>query len=306
MDFALAPQAAAAGYGLVAHETIGSTNTDAMDRLRAGEPGPFWVVSRRQSSGRGRRGSGWQSEPGNLAASLALTTRAEPATVATLGFVAGVALVRALDRCFGVSKPGPGTLSPAGRGQGEGEQSSPERPGPPHPNPLPSGERDRVEGARLQLKWPNDVLADGAKLGGILLESETVRGSRGVVVGIGVNVTHAPEGLPYPAASLDRLGAEVTAAELFAALSAEWVRTFALWDEGRGFVTIRDLWLARAAGIGGAVSIRSGLTLTSGTFETIDQHGQLVLRTGEGALRTISAGDVHFGLAASARREAAA
>jgi BirA family biotin operon repressor/biotin-[acetyl-CoA-carboxylase] ligase len=126
------------------------------------------------------------------------------------------------------------------------------------------------------------------------------------VVGIGVNVTHAPEGLPYPAASLDRLGAEVTAAGLFAALSAEWVRTFALWDEGRGFVTIRDLWLARAAGIGGAVSIRSGLTLTSGTFETIDQHGQLVLRTGEGALRTISAGDVHFGLAASARREAAA
>jgi BirA family biotin operon repressor/biotin-[acetyl-CoA-carboxylase] ligase len=73
MDFALAPQAAAAGYGLVAHETIGSTNTDAMERLRAGEAGPLWVASRRQSEGRGRRGSAWQSEAGNLAASLALT-----------------------------------------------------------------------------------------------------------------------------------------------------------------------------------------------------------------------------------------
>jgi BirA family biotin operon repressor/biotin-[acetyl-CoA-carboxylase] ligase len=296
MDFALASEAAAAGYSLVAHDTIGSTNTDALERLRGGEAGPLWVVSRRQSDGRGRRGSAWQSEAGNLAASLALITRAEPAMVATLGFVAGVALVRALDRCCASFEAG---LRPALQDEGGGSFQQ-----GPHAEVRASASLEAR--TTFHLKWPNDVLADGAKLAGILLESEIVAGSRAVVIGIGVNVTHAPEGLAYPAASLQELGVEVTAADLFASLSAEWLQAFALWDEGRGFVAVRDLWLARAAGIGRAVSVRSGPTLTSGTFDTIDEHGRLVLRTGEGAVRTVSAGEVHFGSAASARQEAAA
>ncbi|NNM72339.1 biotin--[acetyl-CoA-carboxylase] ligase [Enterovirga aerilata] len=306
MAFALAPEAAASGYGLVAHETIGSTNVDAMARLHAGAPAPFWVVSRHQNQGRGRRGAAWETQAGNLAASLALTTRAEPAVVATLGFVAGLALVRALDAVCALPSPLAGEGGPGvsrGRMRGEDGAGDPSSVVPSGRHLLPQGEK---EGRRFRLKWPNDVLADGAKLAGILLETETLGEARAVVIGIGVNVAHSPKGLPYPVASLRSLGHAVGPEELFTRLSAEWVETAGIWDEGRDFDAIRDLWLARAAGLGEPIFVRSGTIVTSGTFETIDGHGQLVLRTAEGEIRTISAGEVHFGTAATARPEVAA
>lgn len=262
MGFSLAPEAAAAGYGLVAHETIGSTNADAMARLRRGERDPVWIVSRQQSAGRGRRGASWISPPGNLHASLALTIDVEPAVAATLGFVAGVALTRALKHC--------------------------------------------CSAADLSLKWPNDVLAGEAKLAGILLETEVVGEARAVAVGIGANVTQSPEGLPYRTASLAAFGAAVTAEELFGRLSAEWVRAYAEWDRGRGFGAIRAAWLLHAAGLGQPISVALGAERVAGTFETVDEHGRLVLRHPDGTSTTVSAGEVHFGSAASVRREAAA
>ncbi len=102
------------------------------------------------------------------------------------------------------------------------------------------------------------------------------------------------------------LGFGATAADLFAGLSAAWVDAVAVWDEGRGFGTIRDLWLARAAGLGGPVSVRTGATVLTGIFQNIDRQGQLVVETSVGEIRTISAGDVYFGSAATARREAVA
>ena len=292
MAFALAPEALQAGYGLVAHETIGSTNVDALERLKAGGAGPVWVVSEHQSQGRGRRGTAWQTQTGNLAASLALTTRADPATIATLGFVAGVALVRALDACWQSIEAG---RRPAPRDE-TGRLLHGEARAPASPEARPA----------FCLKWPNDVLANGAKLAGILLETETFGQARAVVIGIGVNVVQAPDELPYPTASLRSIGIADTAADLFTRLSAEWLDVVELWDEGRGFGTIRDLWLARAAGLGGPVSVRSGATVLAGNFRSIDGQGQLVVETSVGEIRTISAGDVYFGSAATARREAVA
>lgn len=155
---------------------------------------------------------------------------------------------------------------------------------------------------RLRLKWPNDVLLDGRKLAGILLEAE-IRGDGrvAVAVGIGVNVVGAPAGLPYPAVALADLGLSVTAADLFLPLAEAWAGIARLWDEGRGFAAIRKLWLERAAGIGAPVSVRMGGEVVSGTFETIDGEGRLVVRGSAGAERTISAGEVHLGTAATAR-----
>ena len=69
----LHPDAEAAGVRLIAHETLGSTNAEALARARAGERGPLWITAARQTAGRGRRGNAWISEPGNLYASLLLT-----------------------------------------------------------------------------------------------------------------------------------------------------------------------------------------------------------------------------------------
>src|SRR5687767_15682730 len=87
----LDPSAAAAGFQLIIHDTIGSTNTEAYALARAGERGPLWIIAREQTAGRGRRGNSWISEPGNLYASLLLPD-VPPGRAGDLTFVAGLAV----------------------------------------------------------------------------------------------------------------------------------------------------------------------------------------------------------------------
>jgi BirA family biotin operon repressor/biotin-[acetyl-CoA-carboxylase] ligase len=273
MAFALGPKATAGGYRLAAYDTIGSTSTEAMACARAGDPGGVWIVSKEQTAGHGRRGRPWETASGNLAASLLLVLPVEQARSATLGFAAGLAL----DQAIRAAAPDVAPLRLA---------------------------LDGVTGPeiRLRLKWPNDVLVDGAKVAGILLEAVAMPGGRTcVVIGIGVNVLHAPDSVPYPATSLAACGAEVTAEQLFEALAEAWVAQAELWDGGRGFPAVRRHWLQRAAGLGAPIAVRLGEAVVRGTFETIDEEGMLVVRTPEGAMRKIAAGEVHFGAAATAR-----
>jgi BirA family transcriptional regulator, biotin operon repressor / biotin---[acetyl-CoA-carboxylase] ligase len=152
---------------------------------------------------------------------------------------------------------------------------------------------------RFALKWPNDVMAGGRKLAGILLEAEAVSGGIAVVVGIGTNVVAAPTGTPVPTVSLKLLGIETSAEALFAALSDGWAEFRSVWSDGSGFGEIRRLWLQRAAGLGERVAIKSGSAVIEGTFETIDEQGCMMVRTPSGRLAAITAGDVYFGSAAS-------
>ncbi|MEJ8574645.1 biotin--[acetyl-CoA-carboxylase] ligase [Microbaculum marinum] len=272
MAFALGPAAAEAGYGLVQFETIGSTSAEALSRARAGDAGPSWCVSSHQTQGRGRRGRPWETAAGNLASSLLLTTEVSGAVAATLGFVAGLALSDALLRVVPHLTVRTGLDGASGR-----------------------------DGSRFELKWPNDVVAGGAKIAGILLESEGVQGGRtAIVVGIGVNVVSAPADVPYAAASLNELGGATTAEALFAALSDSWVSRYLEWDGGRGLDSIRNAWLSRAAGLGGPVAVKMGSNVIRGTFRTLDSDGCLIVRGQDGRDVRIAAGEVHFGTVASA------
>jgi BirA family transcriptional regulator, biotin operon repressor / biotin---[acetyl-CoA-carboxylase] ligase len=265
MAFALGPRAPEDRYRLASFETIGSTSAECTARARAGDPGRLWVVASEQTSGHGRRGRPWQTPRGNLAASLLAPAPPYAAVTATLGFAAGLAIHHAISVACAV--------------------------------PPPRG----AEPGRLRLKWPNDVLLDGAKVAGILLEAVEQPGrQRAVVVGIGVNVSQAPRDLPYPATSLVESGLETTAEALFFALTDAWVEQEALWSAGRGFQAVRDRWLTRAAGLGAPVSVRLGNDVLRGTFETIDPDGRLVMRNPDGSARAVSAGDVYFGTAATA------
>jgi len=91
MGFALGPRALQAGYKLAAFDRTGSTNTDAIERARAGERGPMWFVTTEQTAGRGRRQRAWISPRGNLAASVLEVLDVAPAVAATIGFAAGLA-----------------------------------------------------------------------------------------------------------------------------------------------------------------------------------------------------------------------
>jgi BirA family biotin operon repressor/biotin-[acetyl-CoA-carboxylase] ligase len=272
--FALGPRARSAGYRLAGFDAIGSTNTEALAAAAAGDPGGIWFAALQQTAGRGRRGRLWESPVGNLAASLLIVPDADPNLLATLGFVAGVALQAGLSSILpkGVVRIG---IDGADALDGSG---------------------------RVALKWPNDVLADGAKIAGILLETgRTPNGQNAVVIGIGVNVIAAPTGLPYPAQSLRDLGYERSAETVFEALSEAWVEVFGLWNDGAGVADILDQWRSSAAGIGAPVAVTQDGIVRRGIFETIDSSGRLVMRGDDGARIAITAGDVHFGATASAQ-----
>src|SRR6201996_792245 len=266
MAFALGPRATSAGYRLAAFEQIGSTNAEAMARARDGETGPIWFVAAEQTAARGRRNRPWNSPRGNLACSVLEWVDTAPSVAATLGFAAGLALEQAL-RQVSVEA----SLRSAGSDQ-----------------------------MKFALKWPNDVLAGRHKLAGILLEAEAVAGDRlALGVGIGANVVAAPEGTPTPAVSLAALGIQIGAEELFSILTDAWAEFHGIWDNGRGFGEIRARWLARAAGLGEKVAIKTGNSVLEGTFAPLAEPGCLVVRTPEGRRLPVTAGDVYFGSAAS-------
>lgn len=142
---------------------------------------------------------------------------------------------------------------------------------------------DEQRGA--QLKWPNDLLIGTAKCAGVLLEGCMIGGRFHVLIGFGVNLAAAPEGLAYPTALVAGEGGRDA---FFALLSAAWVENVALW--GGGFASIRAAWLERAV-LGRVVSIKQPGGDITGTMAGIDGSGRLILETGSG-LRLIDAGDV--------------
>jgi len=155
---------------------------------------------------------------------------------------------------------------------------------------------------QLRYKWPNDLIANGRKLAGILLESETSvsDGVDFVVVGIGVNILAAPEDVEFPATSLKAQGITgVTAPVLLEGFVRHFVGWARRWRE-EGFAPVRAAWLARASGIGERVSVRLGRDTLSGRFRDLDCDGALVLDAAGGS-RRIAAGEV-FPIAAADRQ----
>lgn len=234
---------------------VDSTSSEAA-RLAPGLTQPIWIMARRQTAGRGRRGRAWVAPEGNFAASLALRPGGGPAQAALRSFVAALALADALAQLCG-----------------------------PH--------------ASFSLKWPNDLLLNGGKVAGILLESAGAGGAIShLIIGVGVNLIAAPSretvevGAIAPVSVLGETGLTLTQDELFDALAAayaRWERQFVTF----GFAPVRTAWLNRAARLGQPIVARTVSETIAGTFETIADDGALVLKTATGR-RAIPAADVFF------------
>jgi BirA family biotin operon repressor/biotin-[acetyl-CoA-carboxylase] ligase len=152
--------------------------------------------------------------------------------------------------------------------------------------------------ALFALKWPNDVLLEGRKLAGILLET----GPHGTLaIGIGVNLATAPDrdGLEPDAVAPVSLGGATGSAVTPEELLDRLAPAVAAWEArlvAEGFAPLRRAWLARAARLGEEIVARLPGRRLTGRFETVDETGALVLATAGGRV-ALPAADIHFAAA---------
>lgn len=148
--------------------------------------------------------------------------------------------------------------------------------------------------AAIATKWPNDVLLNGRKAAGILLENfgPGAGHQANLAIGIGVNLAHHPDlaTCRWPPTSL---AAETGRAPGFDAALTVLAARLDRWLAMPDFATVRAAWLARAAQLGQRIEVRLPDATLTGIFEDVDAEGALVLRTAHGP-RRITAGDIHF------------
>ncbi len=260
-------------------EEVDSTQDEARRQFLAGTNGPLWVLARRQTCGRGRSGRQWISPPGNLHLSLLFRPEAELRRWPELSLLAALVAHKATARLL-----------------------------------VQAGRRNLRDA--LSLKWPNDLLLHGRKLGGILLEtvedatgrqgaapmpdvpgahetSAGARGRRALVIGWGLNLKHAPapEQARWPAVSLAEEGLALEPGLMFEVLRDTFWRWYQVW-QSFGPKNMREAWLKRAHGLGGMVRLRHGEEILQGRFADIGPAGELVLHMPEGERRMFHAGEI--------------
>ncbi|WP_292025858.1 biotin--[acetyl-CoA-carboxylase] ligase [Brevundimonas sp. UBA2416] len=236
-----------------------STNADARRRADAGETGPLWIVARRQTEGRGRRGRQWESQDGNLFSTLLQLTRKSPAEAAQVTFVAALAIADLLDAW---APPSLVTIKWPNDVMLAGQKTSGVL--------VESGAH---ESGGL---W----LAVGIGVNLAHAPEGTERPATALVHHLRGDVT-APPTVEAAAAKL---------AEAFDVWMTRW--------ETLGFQPILDAWRARTPGLDGPALARLGRETVEGVAEGVAPDGALKLRLADGSLRLISAGDVFFGEAA--------
>ena len=137
---------------------------------------------------------------------------------------------------------------------------------------------------RASLKWPNDVLVNGGKISGILVEQH-----EGVhLIGIGLNILEAPRNAPYKVSTLVGSGGVATvdgARDILLDRLAAWLND---WKDG-GFAPLRAAWLARGHAPGTILRAGLGGRLEEGAFAGLDEDGALLLDTAEGRKRIVAA-----------------
>ncbi len=276
---------AEASDGLILLEETDSTQDEVRRRLRAGAAPPLWVMARRQTAGRGRKGREWVSRTGNLHLSAGLRLAVPAASLPQLSFVAALAAHKAVCALA-------------------------QRHGQPELKEL------------LTLKWPNDLLLAGRKVGGLLLESEPWPAADGgdatdsasapaagagghaapasgsapahmVIVGWGLNLVTAPPdaAVRWPALALLEAGLDVPPWEVAGLIRDYFERWLARWRES-GFAPVRTAWEKRAWARGLPVTVAAGEDVHRGRLAGLAEDGALVLEKDGGERIVIHAGEI--------------
>jgi BirA family biotin operon repressor/biotin-[acetyl-CoA-carboxylase] ligase len=153
---------------------------------------------------------------------------------------------------------------------------------------------EAVTGLKPQIKWPNDVLINGKKVCGILIENE-LRGSRVAyaIVGIGINVSlRLSDGAEIftTATSLNgEVGRNVSRVDVIRHLLVETERLYLTLPDGE---SVYEAWRDRLVTLGKRVQVETGSGVLEGIAESVDRSGVLLLHHDDGTSTSIVAGDV--------------
>lgn len=144
----------------------------------------------------------------------------------------------------------------------------------------------------ITYKWPNDILLNGKKVGGILLEAIPYPDEKNTcyLIGCGLNLNSFPEETRYPATSFKHEGIDLSIDFIQQNLASSLERYIQLWRK-KGFEPIRDLWLKKSAFLEAQISVEVGGQIHHGILKGIDAEGAMLLQTQE-KLMTISVGEV--------------
>ena len=145
----------------------------------------------------------------------------------------------------------------------------------------------------LALKWPNDLLYDGMKLGGILLESSVSKdGAPAVAMGIGLNLTAHPDATDYPATDLLQHGISATQARALECLAGACDQWLGIWSNGEGFAHIRESWMARSLPRNAPLQVKLTDRALQGAYGGLTEDGALILVLNDDSEKQITTGDV--------------
>jgi BirA family biotin operon repressor/biotin-[acetyl-CoA-carboxylase] ligase len=231
---------------------------------------PAIIFARTQTAGYGRQGRDWQQGAGNLAISYVLDMDASPMEAGALAMLSSLAVLDGLTAIWHDAATAAKAFTPA-----------------PH----------------LQLKWPNDVLIDGKKCAGILVEPVARAARSGhpsqsaVVIGIGINIASHPQDCSFAATDLaTATGLTTVTPAIVAAYLTDALAM--LWQQWHGAATqadqaaLRQRWLSYGWGLGQPVTLLQGASTIDGVFEAVADDGRLQLRLTDGRVQLFSSGEV--------------
>ncbi len=210
------------------------------------------IVANKQNKGRGRLNRNWESPKGNLYFSLVLQPKIAIEKTSQISLVAICALQIAVAKIF---------------------------------------QQQNIV-AKIQNKWPNDLLIDQKKVSGILLESKiSNKNCDFAILGIGVNINSNPTQTLFPSTNIKNFSCEISASKMLEFFLEEFENLYENWLIF-GFKNIRNLWHKNAYNLNSKININLGNSKIEGLFQEIDEEGNIVIKNHNNETKKISFGDV--------------
>ncbi|AGK00235.1 MULTISPECIES: biotin--[acetyl-CoA-carboxylase] ligase [unclassified Wolbachia] len=285
------------GFHIHHYKEVSSTNKEALDLIGRGISNETVIIADKQTEGRGRTGKNWISPEGNFYASLVINLFNDYLNESQLSvsFQRVTMESRKKEEWIPVSSTGMTSegIGMTERGLVNKIADVSKLTELTFVTALAVGNTilSFINGLNLQYKWPNDILIDGKKISGILLEKRS--NSNWLIIGIGINVNHAP--LPGTTC-ISNYGESVSNIDLLKKLIINFNKLRKQWLFD-GFYAIREMWLKKAFKMHEQISVKLADKLYEGIFADIDKSGKLVLQQKDGSLIYFDSGELFIGSA---------